>query len=253
MFTKAIVRRPCPAIINGLTSSKLGKPGYQVALKQHTQYIKALIACGLKVHIVEPDNNFPDSTFVEDTALLLPNCAIIMNPGAPSRKGETKEIATLLGKFFPNMEMIESPGTADAGDVMMVGSHYFIGLSDRTNEKGAKQIIKILENFDLSGSLITLKHVLHLKTGVSYLENNTILATGEFINKKEFSDFKIIPVENDENYAANSIWVNDCVIMPSGYPKTQKAIEGEGYKIIAVNTSEFRKIDGGVSCLSLRF
>jgi len=253
MFIKAIVRRPCPAIVNGLTTSDLGKPDYKLILQQHIQYMKALMACGLKVHILEPDNNFPDSTFVEDTALLTPNCAIITNPGAPSRKGEIKEIVVLLEKYFQNMEIIEPPGTIDAGDIMMVDSHYFIGLSDRTNNAGAKQMINILEKYDLSGSTITLEQVLHLKTGVSYLENKTLLVTGEFLNKKEFSDFNIIPVEDDENYAANSIWVNDYVIMPSGYPKTRKAIEREGYKILAVNTSEFRKIDGGVSCLSLRF
>jgi dimethylargininase len=211
------------------------------------------MACGLKIHILEPDNNYPDSTFVEDTALLSQDCAIIMNPGAPSRKGETKDIATLIRKYYQNMEVIEPPGTVDAGDIMMVGSHYFIGISERTNTEGAKQIIKILEKYDMSGSMISLENVLHLKTGLSYLENNTILATGEFVGKKEFKDFNIIPVEKDESYAANSIWVNDCVIMPAGYPKTHQAIKEAGYKILTVNTSEFRKIDGGVSCLSLRF
>jgi dimethylargininase len=253
MFTKAIVRRPCPAIVDGLTTSDLGKPDYNLALQQHIQYLKALMACGLKVHILEPDNTYPDSTFIEDTALLTPDCAIITNPGAPSRKGETKEIAILLPKYFPNMERIITPGTVDAGDIMMVGSHYFIGLSERTNKAGAKQIIDILKKYGLSGSTITLQQVLHLKTGVSYLENNTLLATGEFLNIKDFCDFKIISVEDDEKYAANSIWVNDYVIMPSGYPKSQQAIKEAGYKILTVNTSEFRKIDGGVSCLSLRF
>jgi dimethylargininase len=253
MFTKAIVRRPCPAIVNGLTTSNFGKPDYKLALQQHIQYMKALMACGLKVHILEPDNKYPDSTFVEDTALLTPDCAIITNPGAPSRRDETKEIAVLLEKYFPNIEMIEPPGTIEAGDIMMVGSHYYIGLSDRTNKEGAKQMIDILLRYDLSGSMITLDNVLHLKTGVAYLENKVLLATGEFLQKKEFSDFKIIPVKDDEKYAANSIWVNDCVIMPSGYPKTQQAIKEAGYKILTVNTSEFRKIDGGLSCLSLRF
>ena len=253
MFTQAIVRRPCPAIINGLTTSNLGKPDYQLALQQHIQYTKALMACGLKVHILEPDNNYPDSTFVEDTALITPNCAIITNPGAPSRKGETTEIAAQLEKYFPDIETIEPPGTMDAGDIMMVGSHYYIGLSDRTNSEGAEQMINVLEKYKLSGSLVNLENVLHLKTGISYLENNTFLAAGEFVNKKEFLDFKIIPVDDDESYAANSIWLNNYVIMPAGYPKTQKAVKEAGYKILTVNTSEFRKIDGGVSCLSLRY
>jgi dimethylargininase len=253
MYTQAIVRRPCPAIVNGLTSSRLGKPDYELALKQHLQYQKALMTCGLKMHILEADNNYPDSTFVEDTALVTPKFASITNPGAPSRRGETKEIATLLGRFFKEIESIAPPGTVDGGDILMVGTHYYIGLSDRTNEEGAKQMIGILEKYELSGSLMTLENVLHLKTGVSYLENNTLLAAGEFIEKSEFKKLNMIPVDEDESYAANSIWVNDCVVMPSGYPKTQHLIEKAGYKILTVNTSEFRKVDGGVSCLSLRF
>jgi dimethylargininase len=253
MFKQAIVRRPCPAIVEGLSNNDLGKPDYQLALQQHLQYMKALMACGLKITILDPDNNYPDSTFVEDTALLTKKCAIITNPGAPSRKGETKEISSLLAGHFEEIEQIKSPGTVDAGDIMMVGSHFYIGLSERTNNEGAIQIVKILEKYGMTGSLVPLAKVLHLKTGISYLENNTFLAAGEFVNKAEFKDFKIIPVEDEESYAANSIWVNDCVIMPAGYPKTQKVIEQAGYKILAVNTSEFRKIDGGVSCLSLRF
>jgi len=215
--------------------------------------MKALMARGLNITILDPDDNYPDSTFVEDTALLTPKCAIITNPGAPSRRGETEEIAAVLSKHFQDLESIAPPGTVDAGDIMMVGSHYYIGLSDRTNEEGANQIIKILEKYSLTGSMVTLDKVLHLKTGVSYLENNTLLATGEFLDKKEFKDFNIISVDEDESYAANSIWINDSVIIPSGYQKTQKAIESAGYKTLLVNTSEFRKIDGGVSCLSLRF
>jgi len=253
MFTQAIVRRPCPAIVNGLTTSTQGKPDYQQAMKQHLQYLKALMACGLKIHLLEADNRYPDSTFVEDTALITPEFAIITNPGAPSRKGEINDIVILIRDFFHDVQMIDSPGAIDGGDIMRIGSHYYIGLSKRTNEEGAKQMIDILGKYDLSGSMITLENVLHLKTGVSYLENNNLLAIGEFIEKNEFEALNIIPVDEDESYAANSIWVNGYVIMPSGYPKTQHVLEEIGYKILAVNTSEFRKIDGGVSCLSLRF
>jgi dimethylargininase len=253
MFKQAIVRRPCPAIVDGLTSSDLGKPDYDLAMKQHLQYMKALMSCGLNITILDPDNDYPDSTFVEDTALLTPKCAIITNPGAPSRKGETKEIASLLSGHFEDIETINAPGTVDAGDIMMVGSHYFIGLSDRTNNEGANQVIAILEKYGMSGSQVPLSKVLHLKTGISYLENNTFLAAGEFIDHPDFKSFNILTVDEDEIYAANSIWVNERVIMPAGYPKTKKKLEHAGYKILPVNTSEFRKIDGGVSCLSLRF
>lgn len=252
-FTKAIVRRPGPEIVNGLSTVNLGKPDYNLTLQQHGQYVKSLMACGLDVTILEADVRYPDATFVEDAALLTPHCAIIMSPGASSRKGETEEITFVIRKFYDNIEIIEPPGTVEAGDIMMVGSHFYIGLSKRTNRIGAMKVVEILQKHDLGGSVIDLKETLHLKTGVSYLENNHILATGEFLNRDEFLGFKIIPVEKDESYAANSIWVNDVVIMPAGYPKTKKAISNAGYKILEVNTSEFRKVDGGVSCLSLRF
>ena len=253
MFKRAIVRRPGQSIVNGLSSSNLGKPDYELACRQHQQYVEALKACGLEVTILDADDRYPDSTFVEDTALLTPNCAIITNPGAPSRRGETKEIATRLTEFYKDIEYIKPPGTVEGGDIMKVGSHYYIGISDRTNQEGATQLITILEKYELTGSRIPLKNVLHLKTGVAYIENHTLLATGEFVYKNEFSDFKILTVDEDEAYAANSIWVNDHVIMPLGYPKTKTAIEEAGYKVLAVDTSEFRKVDGGVSCLSLRF
>ena len=228
-FTKAIVRCPGPEIVNGLSTANLGKPDYNLTLQQHGQYVKSLMACGLDVTILEADVRYPDATFVEDAALLTPHCAIIMSPGASSRKGETEEITSVIRKFYDNIEIIEPPGTVEAGDIMMVGSHFYIGLSKRTNRIGAMKVVEILQKHDLGGSVIDLKEVLHLKTGVSYLE------------------------DKDESYAANSIWVNDVVIMPAGYPKTKKAISTAGYKILEVNTSEFRKVDGGVSCLSLRF
>lgn len=253
MFTKAIVRRPCQEMVDGLTTANLGKPDYKKAIHQHNQYIKVLMSCGLDVIILEPDCRFPDSTFVEDTALLTPLCAIITYPGAPSRRAEAEKIAAIIGKYYDSIEVIEPPGTVEAGDIMMVRSHYYIGLSSRTNQSGADQIIKILNKYDMDGSTIALREALHLKSGVAYLENGNLLAVGEFLEEKQFKNFNILPVDSSEVYAANSIWVNDFVIMPSGNPKTKLMVENAGYNLIEVNISEFQKLDGGVSCLSLRF
>lgn len=253
MFTNAIVRIPCENIINGLTTSSLGIPNYEKALLQHQDYINALKECGLEVIILPADNNFPDSTFVEDTALLTKHCAIISNPGVYSRKGEVKEVKNVLKEFFEIVEEINDPGTVEPGDIMAVGSHYYIGLSKRTNESGAAQIISILGKYGMTGSTIKLKEMLHLKTGVAYLENNNLVACGEFINNPEFQKFNIIEIDDDESYAANCIWVNGTVIIPKGYPKSKASIQEAGYIIREVDTSEFKKIDGGLSCLSLRF
>jgi len=253
LFSKAIVRTPCENFINGLSAANLGLPNYELALNQHKAYVKALKKCGVDVIVLDADENYPDSTFVEDTALLTPHCAIITNPGALSRKGETAGIKNVLEEYFSNIESVHDPGTVEAGDIMMVGDHYYVGLSKRTNRNGAEQIIDILKKYGMTGSMVTLEKVLHLKSGVAYLENNNLVAAGEFLLKEEFKNFNILKIDDDESYAANCVWINDYVLMAKGFPKATKTIEKENYNIIELNVSEFQKLDGGLSCLSLRF
>ncbi|PIP80098.1 MAG: N(G),N(G)-dimethylarginine dimethylaminohydrolase [Gammaproteobacteria bacterium CG22_combo_CG10-13_8_21_14_all_40_8] len=253
MFSKAIVRTPCKNLVNGLTAANLGLPDYEKALLQHQDYIRALEECGLKVTVLAADDDYPDSTFVEDVALLTQNFAILTNPGAPSRKGEVASMLPVLKDHYQIIESIAQKGTVEAGDVMMVGKHFYIGLSERTNLLGARQMIHLLETHQMTGSVIALTDVLHLKTGVMYLENNNLLVSGEFVNKPEFKCFNRLEVDADEAYAANSVWINGTVLTPKGFPKTKKLIESAGYSVREVDVSEFQKIDGGLSCLSLRF
>ena len=253
MFTKAIVRVPCQAMTNGLSSANLGLPDYHNALAQHAGYMEALKECGLQVTVLPPDENFPDSTFVEDAALLTPRCAILTNPGAPTRTRETQSILVALGEFYAEIEAIKPPGNVEGGDIMMVGEHFYIGLSERTNLAGAEQLIAILERHGMQGSVMRLEEVLHLKTGLGYLEDNNLLACGEFLEKTEFQQFNLLQVDSSEAYAANSVWINGVVLVPLGFPKTRALIESAGYKVREVDVSEFQKLDGGLSCLSLRF
>ena len=255
-FNHVIVRRPCKAMIEGITSGLYpGKPDYELALKEHDDYIAALEKCGVDVTILPADERFPDSCFVEDVALVTRKCAIITNPGAVSRNGEKEEIVEAIKKFFPDdkIEHIVSPGTLDGGDVMMVGDHFYVGVSARTNEEGICQLTEILKKYDMTCSAVSLEKVLHLKTGVNYLENNNMLVSGEFITKPEFEKYSKYTIPEDEAYAANCIWVNDTVIVPEGYHKVLKMVQDMGYKTLIVDTSEYRKLDGGLSCLSLRF
>lgn len=253
MFKKAIVRKPGRNLLNGITTANLGIPNYSLATYQHQKYIDALKECGLTVTTLEADEDFPDSIFVEDAALLTPQCAIITNPGAIERKGEIIEMKNVVQRFYSNLEMIEEPGTLEAGDVMMIGTHFYIGLSKRTNDAGARQLIKILNKYGMTGSTVSLLNSLHLKSDISYLENNNLLLAGKSINKNDFKNFNIIQVDEDESYAANSLWINNKVLVPKGFLKTKKKIERLGYLTIEVDVSEFQKLDGGLSCLSLRF
>ena len=253
MFTKAIVRKPSKSMVNGLTKAQFGKPDYNLALIQHEKYIEALISCGLDVTVLDADENYPDSTFVEDTAILTTKCAIITNPGAASRKGEVSAMAEVLKGFYQNIEKITGKGTVDGGDIMMVGNHFYIGLSGRTNREGAGQLTEILEKYGMTASTVALKKMLHLKSGLSYLDNDNLVITGEFVERPEFEKFtKLIPDE-DEAYAANCVWINDRIFVAKGYTKTKQLIEEAGYKTIELDISEYRKLDGGLSCLSLRF
>ena len=256
MFKNAIVKKPSKSMVEGITSSpELGKVDYELALEQHREYVEALKYCGLNVKILEADEEYPDSCFVEDTAVLTKKCAIITNLGAESRKGEEKEIIDIIKNFYTEdkIEYIKAPSTVEGGDVMMVGEHFYIGLSKRTNQEGVNQFIKILKKYGLTGWGVEMKDFLHLKTGLSYLENNNLLVSGEFIVGPIFEKFNKIHVESHEQYSSNSLWINDKVIVAKGYETTKEKIEELGYEVVVVDTSEFRKIDGGLTCLSLRF
>lgn len=253
MFTKAIVKTPCQAMVHGISAAGLGQPNYELALLQHQNYITALEHCGLQVTILPADEAFPDSCFVEDPAIITSHGAIITRLGADSRAGETQAIEQALSAHFSKWATIESPGTLDGGDVMMVGSHFYIGLSDRTNAAGAQQLIDWLRSMNMDGSTVDMSEMLHLKTGVSYLENNQLVAAGEFVSHPAFREFDVLEVLPPESYAANCIWVNDKVIMPMGFPATQAMLEHAGFQVVLCDVSEFQKLDGGLSCLSLRF
>lgn len=252
MFSYAIVRKPCPEMVDGITSVNLGKPDFRKATEQHLRYVEALEQCGLQVKMLKADSRFPDSVFIEDVALCTTACAVITHPGAASRKGEQDGMREVLAGYYENIEEIRLPGTLEAGDVMMVGKHFYIGISERTNNQGAGQLISILERYGLTGSMVALRNVLHLKTGVSYLEQDTMLVCGEFVNHPVFAGFKQIIVPDHEAYGANSVWINGTVLVPEGFPDTRARIEAAGYVTKEIDVSEFQKLDGGLSCLSLR-
>lgn len=252
-FTKAIVKTPGKSMDQGISSNQLGKPDHQKALIQHQAYVAALEKCGLSVTTLEPSEDLPDSVFVEDTALLTSKCAVVTNPGAPSRNAEPMKIEPAFHGYYSEIFRIVAPGTLDAGDVMMAGTHFFIGVSDRTNREGAEQLADILKKFSFTSTILDVGDALHLKTSVSYVENNVLLATAVMANRPEFQSYDILLIPDEECYAANSLWINDTVLVPAGFPKTLGAIESAGFRTCVLEMSEFMKLDGGLSCLSLRF
>lgn len=252
-FKQTIVKKPGESYLNGLTTTDLGKPNFNKLLVQHSAYIEALKKADVAVHELGPSEEFPDSCFVEDTAVLVPEFAVVTNPGAASRNREIIEIEEVLKEYYSEFRYIEAPGTLDGGDVMQIEKDFFIGISDRTNEEGAKQLKEILEKAGYTATILTLEEFFHLKTGITYLGDNAVVAAGEFINHPAFEKYKKIVVPKEEEYTANTIRVNDYVIVPEGFPITKQKIEEAGFKTITVEMTEFQKHDGGLSCLSLRF
>jgi dimethylargininase len=253
MFTRALLRKPCRNLAKGLSMAGLGVPDFEKALAQHDVYAAALRDCGVEPTILAADDDYPDSVFIEDTAVLSEQVAVITRPGAASRRGEEVSVAGALSRFHDRLERITAPGTLEGGDVMRAGKRFFIGISARTNEAGAGQLAAILTRHGYEAVLVPLRRVLHLKTGIAYLENDRLLACGEFVGHPQLKPFKVIPVADSEAYAANAIWVNGRVLVAAGFPQTKKAVEDAGCETIVLDVSEFRKLDGGLSCLSLRF
>lgn len=256
MFKNAIVRGPGKNFADGLTTVSLGVPRLEVVLQQHASYCAALQACGLAVTTLRADERYPDSTFVEDTAILTARGAILARPGAASRAGETAAIRDEIARFFPTMAEIETPGTLDGGDICDAGDHFFIGVSQRTNEEGARQLGVHLGRMGYTSSAIDIRKmtsILHLKSGVSYIGERTLVVMAEMAENQEFREFRKIVVRPEESYAANCVWVNGRIFMADGYPQLHAALLKSGFEVMILEMSEFRKMDGGLSCLSLRF
>ena len=253
MFTQAIARKPGKNFAQGLTTAvNVKPPQYELLLKQHETYLETLKSCGLEVTLLDPLPDYPDAYFVEDTAVVTPDVAVITNPGAEARKGEEDCMAPVLAGFR-KIERILSPGTVDGGDVLQVGNHFLIGLSERTNKEGAGQLGRILQSFGNTWVTIPVGAGLHFKSSVNYVGKNTLLVTSDFAEHAELRGYDKIVLEKAETYAANTLLVNEHLLTPAGFPVTRQKLEILGFKIIELETSEVQKMDGGLTCMSIRF
>ena len=257
MFTKAITRKPCKALIDGITTAMFGEgtPNYETAIKQHDNYVETLRSLGLEVLDLEADERYPDSCFVEDPAVVMAECAIITNPATDSRNGEKYEIVDAITQFYSDDQIfhIEAPGTMEGGDVMLVEKHFYVGQSDRTNAEGFRQFQDIVAKFGYEATAVPVTEGLHLKDFVIYLEKGNMLVSPKMNEEPAFSEYTRFVIEPEELYAINSMNINGTVLVPDGFPNTLKLIQDLGYPTIVMNNSEFAKIDGSLTCLSLRF
>ena len=262
-FTHAIVRRPSHSVIDGLTGSpELGKPDYDLAIQQHDNYVEALRQAGVEVTVLPALEDYPDSVFVEDTCVITPKGVVVDIPATPSRHDEAELMLPTLQEFFApeQIKRLTAPATLEGGDVMMVDDTYYVGHSARTNQEGFDQFSGFLREWGYTAVQVPVEHILHLKTGGTYVEDGNLLVSGEFKASPAYrqGQFReVFEVPDDEAYGADCVRINDKVIMAAGYPVVEaqlRAWGGEfGYDVITVEMSEYRKIDGSITCLSLRW
>lgn len=249
-YKLALTRKPGSSFRNGITTANLGAPDIALAIAQHDQYVATLKTCGLAVIDLEADETFPDGCFVEDTALITPEFAVITNPGAESRKGETTAIAAVLEQYRP-LKFMPTSVTLDGGDVMLIDRTFYVGISERTTMEAASILGEIVRPFDYQVIPVVVNDILHLKTGVCFVGSNTIVATQQFASCPEFAQYKKIITIPNENYAANCLRINDHVIMAAGFPDLKQKLQQLNLPILEVDMSESRKMDGGLTCCSL--
>lgn len=256
MATHAIVRLPGANFQDGLTSAGLGAPDLARALEQHAAYCDALRRCGLELTVLPADPAFPDGTFIEDTAVLADGAALLTRPGAPSRQGEVDAIRDALDDRGFALSRVQPPGTLDGGDVCDAGSRVFVGISQRTNAAGAAQLAewfaargRPVREIDIRAS----RSILHLKSGLAALGDGRLLVVEALAAHPAFAAFERLVVDADEAYAANAVRIGDRVLVASGHPRVAARLAAAGCRTLALDLDEFRKMDGGPSCLSLRY
>ncbi len=253
-FTHAIVRRPGRSVTQGLRAFDTGAPVLERFLQHHADYVAVLEATGAEVRVLDPLEDFPDSVFVEDAALCLPEVAVIMRPGAPSRLGEAAEMAPVLRAYYDDVLAIDGPGFIEGGDILITEREILVGTSARTDRAGVDALRHIVDRWAYPvREVATPADVLHFKTDCSLLDEDTILATKRLSASGCFDGYRVIHTADGEEACANTIRFNDLVLMPEGFPKTADILDTAGYAVRPIGNSEAAKLDGGMSCLSLRF
>ena len=255
-FSDVITRLPASSVVDGLRDGGGADPDPDAALftAQHAAYLDALRDLGVRVNVLESLDEFPDSVFVEDAALCIGDTAIALRPGATSRAGETAAIRSALSKTFHSVIDLPGSGTVEGGDILLSESEAFVGLSARTNQAGLDALTDVLKGLGYSTRQVdTPTTILHFKTACGLLDDTTVFATKALADTGCFDGYRVIEAVAGEEPAANLIRVNDAVLCSAGFPASVEKLKTAGYRVIELDTSEAAKVDGGLSCMSLRF
>ena len=247
----ALTRRISPSIIHcELTHLERRPIDYQTALRQHAAYEACLEALGCRVQQLPGDPGMPDCVFIEDTALVLDEVAVITRPGAESRRSETAAVSEALAAYR-SLYFIEPPGTLDGGDILRLGENLYVGLSGRSNMDGIRQLGSLLGSSGYTVQGVPLSDCLHLKSAVTQVAEDILLVNPRWIDPAVFGAWRLVEVDSQEPYAANALLLGEVVVYPSAYTRTAARLERLGLSLYRVDASELAKAEGGVTCCSL--
>jgi dimethylargininase len=250
----ALLNTPTPALTQcELTFMDREPIHYFNALTQHNEYAKALKDAGMQVNVLNVNEHSPDGVFMEDVAIVLDEIAIITSMGTPSRRAELESMPAIIAAYRNEVHRIQLPATIEGGDVLVVGKKLFVGLSTRTNIEGVSAISKMVKPHGYTVTPVKVHGCLHLKTGVTALDDDTVIVNPEWIDIGPFKEFKQIRVANNEPFAANVLRIEDHLIVNAAYPQTAEKIQRAGFKFALVDISEFGKAEAGLTCMSLVF
>ncbi|MEL6746704.1 MAG: arginine deiminase family protein [Pseudomonadota bacterium] len=252
-FTHAIVRAPSGAVVDGLRAVDTGAPDLPAFMRDHAAYVAALHATGAQVTELAPLEAFADAVFVEDTALCLPEGAIAMRPGAPSRAGEVAHMIPALQGLYTDVRVLPS-GFIEGGDILVTEREILVGTSARTDAAGVDALTRSVRDWGYQvRTVVTPPDVLHFKTDCGLLDGETVLATERLARSECFAGYRVIHTAPGEEASANAVRFNDCVLFPRGFPRTADRLADAGFNVVEIGNAEAAKVDGGMSCLSLRF
>jgi dimethylargininase len=221
-----------------------------IARAQHSKYVHTLKQFGCHVLELPAETDLPDSVFVEDTAFILPQAAVITRPGADSRKPETESIIRALSPHIKLLH-IREPATLDGGDVLVLGKDIFIGLSTRSNQDAINQLNEMLSDDGYSVTGVQMHDCLHLKSAITRVDDNTLLINKNWVDTHPFEQYELIEIHPSEPYAANCLPIGGAIIYPTSFPKTAEKLKGRGYQVVNVEVVELAKAEGAVTCCSL--
>jgi dimethylargininase len=246
------ITRPVSPTINEceLTHLLRAEIDVELAQTQHRNYEKALVALGCDLRPLAPSPNLPDAVFVEDTALVLDEIAVITRPGAASRRAERDSVAAALAQYR-DLGRIDAPGTVDGGDILRLGRTIFVGQSKRSNRAGFEQLASQLKPFGYTVHAVNVRSCLHLKSAVTQVGPEMLLINKDWVEPGTFESFRLIEVAPQEPFGANALWLGDTVIYPAEYTATRQILENSGLVVKPVDVSELTKAEGGVTCCSL--